>query len=249
MSHGSWRRPPVAPSARAPGRRRSRFVGRVVTFLVVVASSAHADPAAPSLSEARPVGETVIDFRGDPSVTLWSRPRGAAGEFRPLCVAPCTARLPPGAHALALSHDDGSPRDADTVVAGGYTTMTGAYESRGLLRAGGIVLGLTSLLLGAYLLATSVQPIACPNNVKCADAGPDPAHNPPCVWIARRRRPDWDRPVDEARSCDDLRCPGREHDRATYLAGALGSRDVLTAVRAPHPPRRSSRPNRSPGFG
>jgi hypothetical protein len=154
-----------------------------VTFLVVVASSAHADPAAPSLSEARPVGETVIDFRGDPSVTLWSRPRGAAGEFRPLCVAPCTARLPPGAHALALSHDDGSPRDADTVVAGGYTTMTGAYESRGLLRAGGLALGLTSLLLGAYLLATSVQPIACPHNVNCADAGPDPAHILPAFGL------------------------------------------------------------------
>jgi hypothetical protein len=120
-------------------------------------SPARAEPADVPVTFESSEPDLEIQRRAGTSVGVYQAGRysGVAliGHYDPICIAPCTAQLPPTTLRLAVSHAGGSPVEAaEPVRLTGPSRVQADYVSRKGTRVAGLVVMGAGLVVGGSLL-------------------------------------------------------------------------------------------------
>jgi hypothetical protein len=117
---------------------------------------------------------TLLLKTGEAEAVSWTgTPTGIhAVAYTPICVAPCEATLPSGAHQLALSKENGRPVATPNLsTLKEPSLLEGTYQSKQGLRTAGWVILIGGLAVGGAVTLTGIKQ----NKTSC------PASDPYCV--------------------------------------------------------------------
>ncbi len=89
------------------------------------------------------------------------------GHFEPVCVAPCSMKLPPGNYSLGMADEGHKPVLVKRpLVVRSDTTVVGHYQSNAWRRGLGMALIATSVVVGGLFVAGSAA-VPCPSDGPC----------------------------------------------------------------------------------
>ena len=115
------------------------------------------EPDEPGLEVYRLGGVTPVE-RIVPGYWGWWYERGYAPVYAPVCVAPCSASMVPGAYRLALGKPGGRAVPASQpVVLDEPSVVHGHYTDRSGLRAAGLVVGIAGTVGGIVMIVASAD--------------------------------------------------------------------------------------------
>ncbi len=105
-----------------------------------------------------------------PAPAAARRARAPALRFEPVCIGPCSIRLPHGMYSLALSRPGGNATATAVLSITRDARVVGHYHSARWRRLLGTTLIVTSVLVGGFLIVRGMFP-PCPSDGECANFG------------------------------------------------------------------------------